>query len=301
MNTNFYIIEDDKVVQNILKKIILKNNLGDIVGMADNGVDAIDDIKKLKPEIVLVDLLLPKIDGIRIVSAIKKFDTKVNFIMISQVTSKEMISKAYKEGIEFFINKPINVIEVISVIEKVKESINMSKVIQSFEKAIKGIKTFNDYTSSKSSKIPNHKDKIEKVLAQLGILGEAGKKDIIEIILWLLEHDGDTQKSLLKYKLSDLYNYLYDRYNNEYGISTNVSAIEQRVRRAINKGLKNIANLGIEDYGNEIFIKYSSTLFEFKEVRKQMNFARGKSNYGGKISVKKFIEGIMVIIKSENL
>ena len=67
MNTNFYIIEDDRVVQNILKKIILKNNLGDIIGICDNGIQAIEDIKRLKPDIVLVDLLLPKIDGIKII------------------------------------------------------------------------------------------------------------------------------------------------------------------------------------------------------------------------------------------
>ncbi len=300
MNTNFYIIEDDRVVQNILKKIILKNNLGDIIGICDNGIQAIEDIKRLKPDIVLVDLLLPKIDGIKIILAVKELNLKVNFIMISQVTSKEMISKAYKGGIEFFIHKPINVIEVISVIEKVKEKINMSRVIQSFENAIKGIETFNEYSSSRKNKGHGYKDKVEKVLAQLGILGEAGVNDIIEIILWLLEHGEDTKKSLLKYRLSDLYNYLYDRYNNEYSIPTNVSAIEQRVRRAINKALRNIANMGIEDYGNEIFIKYSSTLFDFREIRNQMNFAREKSNRGGKISVKKFIEGIIVVIKNEN-
>ena len=300
LNTNFYIIEDDRVVQNILKKIILKNNLGDIIGICDNGIQAIEDIKRLKPDIVLVDLLLPKIDGIKIILAVKELNLKVNFIMISQVTSKEMISKAYKGGIEFFIHKPINVIEVISVIEKVKEKINMSRVIQSFENAIKGIETFNEYSSSRKNKGHGYKDKVEKVLAQLGILGEAGVNDIIEIILWLLEHGEDTKKSLLKYRLSDLYNYLYDRYNNEYSIPTNISAIEQRVRRAINKALRNIANMGIEDYGNEIFIKYSSTLFDFREIRNQMNFAREKSNRGGKISVKKFIEGIIVVIKNEN-
>jgi len=299
LNTNFYIIEDDKVVQNILKRIILKNNLGDIVGTSDNGMQAVDEIKKLNPDIVLIDLLLPKIDGIKIVSAIVKSGCKVNFIMISQVTSKEMISKAYKEGIEFFINKPINVIEVISVVEKVKEKIEMHKVIRSFENAIKGIRNFNEYTLSKGNTSLGYKDRIENVLAQLGILGEAGINDIIEIILWLLEQDVDMEKNLRKYRLSDLFNYLSDRYNNEYDISTNIAAIEQRVRRAIGKALKNIANLGIEDYGNDLFIKYSSTLFDFKEVRKQMDFTRGKSNCHGKISVKKFIEGIIVAIKND--
>lgn len=299
MDTNFYIIEDDKVVQNILKKIILKNNLGDIVGISDNGEQAIEDIKKLNPDIVLVDLLLPKVDGIGIVAAVKELHSKINFIMISEVASKEMISKAYKVGIEFFINKPVNVIEVISVIEKVKEKNKMSKVIQSFEKAIKSMDVLKEYTLDKDIKKSSNKDKIENVLAQLGILGEAGNKDIVESILWLLEQDEGTGKSLPQYRLSDVYNYVNNKYNNEYGISSNVSAIEQRIRRSINRVLKNIANLGIEDYGNEIFIKYSSTLFDFKEVRKQMNYVRGKSNYGGKISVKKFIEGIIVSIKND--
>jgi len=299
LNVDFYIIEDDKVVQNILKRIIVKNNLGDIVGISDDGMQAIDEIKRLNPDIVLIDLLLPRVDGIKIVSAIREAGSKVNFIMISQVTSKEMIAKAYNEGIEFFINKPINVIEVISVIEKVKEKIRMTKVIQSFENAIKGIQSFNEYTSNKGSEKTGDKDKIEKVLSRLGILGEAGTNDIVEIILWLLEQDGDTEKSLRKYKLSGLFKYLSDRYNKTYGITANVAAIEQRVRRAITKALKNIANLGVEDYGNETFIKYSSSLFDFREVRKQMDFARAKSSVRGKISVKKFIEGIIVNIKND--
>lgn len=299
MNVDFYIIEDDKVVQNILKRIIVKNNLGDIVGICHNGMQAIDEIKRLSPDIVLIDLLLPKIDGIKIVSAIKETGCKANFIMISQVTSKEMISKAYREGIEFFINKPINVIEVISVIEKIKEKIRMTQVIQSFESAIKGIQSFNEYTSNKGMKKTGYKDKIEKVLARLGILGEAGTNDIIEIILWVLEDDGDMVTSLRKYRLSDLFKYLNDKYISEYDISTNVAAIEQRVRRAISKALKNIANLGVEDYSNETFTKYSSYLFDFREVRKQMDFARGKSSVRGKISVKKFIEGIIVTIKND--
>ncbi|WP_432663764.1 response regulator [Wukongibacter baidiensis] len=299
MSADFYIIEDDKVVQNILKRIIVKNNLGDIVGISDDGMQAIDEIKRLNPDIVLIDLLLPRIDGIKIVSAIREAGCKVNFIMISQVTSKEMIAKAYKEGIEFFINKPINVIEVIAVIEKVKEKIRMAQVIQSFENAIKGIQSFNEYTSNKGKEKSGDKDKVEKVLARLGILGEAGTNDIVEIILWLLEQDGDTEKSLRKYRLSNLFKDLNDRYNKEYAISSNVAAIEQRVRRAITKALKNIANLGIEDYGNEMFIKYSSSLFDFREVRKQMDFARGKSSVRGKISVKKFIEGIIVNIKND--
>ena len=79
------------------------------------------------------------------------------------------------------------------------------------------------------------------------------------------------------------------------GLDQDAKAIEQRVRRATTKGLQNLANLGIEDYYNEIFQSYSSSLFDFKEVRHEMNFMQGKSQYRGKINVKKFIEGLLFI------
>ena len=133
MNTTFYIVEDDEVIQDALLKVINQNDLGVVIGTSDNGLTAVNDLKRLQPDIVLVDLLLPKTDGISIVSQMKSLGISSYFIMISQVTSSEMISKAYQEGIEFFINKPINLIEVIAIINKVKEKISMSQVIQSFE------------------------------------------------------------------------------------------------------------------------------------------------------------------------
>jgi len=157
----------------------------------------------------------------------------------------------------------------------------------------------SDIIISKEVKVYSERDKVERVLAQLGILGEAGKKDIVQIILWLKQQGSGSNKALLKYKLSEVYEYLNDKYIKEYSISSNANAIEQRVRRAVNKALKNITSLGIEDYANDVFIRYSSTLFDFKEVRREMDYIRGKSNYGGTINVKKFIEGISVIIRED--
>ncbi|HSQ89269.1 response regulator [Romboutsia sp.] len=299
MHQNFYIVDDDKAIQKMLKNIISKNNQGEIIGMSGNGLDAIKDIKRLNPDIVLVDLLLPGIDGVGVVSTLKEHGRKSAFIMISEVSSKKMISKAYEHGIEFYINKPINVIEVISVIERVKEKIRMSMVIDSFEKAMNNMNMFRNCVLSKEVKVDSERDNVERVLAQLGILGEAGKKDIVQIILWLKQQGYGSNKAFLKYKLSEVYEYLNDKYIKEYSISSNANAIEQRVRRAINKALKNIANLGIEDYSNDVFIRYSSTLFDFKEVRREMDYIRGKSNYGGTINVKKFIEGINVILRDD--
>ncbi|MFT9495964.1 response regulator [Anaerosolibacter sp.] len=302
MNPSFYIVDDDKGIRKVLKNIIDQYNLGDVIGEAEEGISAIDDIKSLRPKIVLVDLLLPGMDGIAIVSTLKDMDLNLdtNYIMISQVNSKEMVSKAYTQGVEFYINKPINVVEVVSIINKVKEKLKMQEVIHSFEKAIHGMSMLKEYTGSKEMNVPTEKDRIKRILSHLGILGEAGSNEIVEIVLILLEQKQDFRGKLLNQKISELFAMLVQRYRDNYEISINVATIEQRIRRAINKALKNIANLGIEDYGNDTFIKYGNTIFDFEEVRKQMDYIRGKSSYGGKISVRKFIEGIMMEMKSES-
>ncbi len=78
-------------------------------------------------------------------------------------------------------------------------------------------------------------------------------------------------------------------------LSDNPKAMEQRVRRAINKGLINIASVGIEDYMNENFIRYSNSLYDFENVKAEMDYIRGKRDSGGKISVKRFIENMLLV------
>jgi two-component system response regulator YcbB len=74
-------------------------------------------------------------------------------------------------------------------------------------------------------------------------------------------------------------------------------AIEQRVRRSIHSGLQNIATLGLEDFSNMKFEKYSNMIYDFKDVKAEMDFIRGKSEYHGKVSAKGFLEGVLNIIQ----
>ena len=91
------------------------------------------------------------------------------------------------------------------------------------------------------------------------------------------------------YQLAEVYTRLAGSVEKE------AKTIEQRVRRAITKALQNVASMGVEDYYNERFQTYSTALFDFKEVRQEMDYSNGKSCYRGKINVKKFIEGTLFI------
>ena len=97
---------------------------------------------------VLIDLLMPGKDGIEIVERLKASPFKGKIVMISQVEKKEMVAQAYAAGVEYYINKPVNRIEVIMVIKKVVERLEMER---SFEKLRDSIAALDQLGSLRSS------------------------------------------------------------------------------------------------------------------------------------------------------
>lgn len=294
MNYNFYLVDDDRSVLSILSKIIVSNNLGDVIGKSTEGEEAVSEIIRLKPDIVLVDLLLPKKDGISVVTEIKNHYPDIPCIMISEVYSKDMVSKAYNSGIELFINKPINVIEVLNVINRVDEKMKMKRVIDSFQTAFQNMQSLNpsNELASEGSKHPKL-EAARQILNHLGISSEAGTKDILYMIEFVFDQDNRAKQFGLDHKLSDLYDYVSIKYEKEKGEVVSEKAIEQRIRRTIGQALSNIAELGLRDYEHHVFEKYASILFDLREVRKEMDFIKHNSKTHGKISIKKFIMGLI--------
>ncbi len=220
---------------------------------------------------------MPERDGISLAKEFKDKNDKPSFIMISQVSSKSMISKAYMEGIDFFINKPINVIEVSTVIRNITEKINYRKTLNNIQNLI-----YRDSSSTNAVNIPaeNRIKKIQLILNRLGMSGEKGEKEILAIFNYLIVNS----RNMSDLNIKDLCKML----------SPNSRNMEQRIRRAVSKGLTNLAYLGIEDYMNDIFIMYSNSLFNFEDVKAQMDRIRGKNKFGGKINIKKFIDGLII-------
>ncbi len=274
-----FIVEDDKNIVKILEKIIIDKNLGDVIGKAYDGVSALKDIKVLKPDIVLVDLLMPGKDGISLIKEVKSIYSDIQFIMISQVSSKDMVAKAYQSGIEYYISKPINAIEVQAVIKKVIERLNMNKKLDQ----IQNIFT-SDLNTSRESQIDSVKG-IERVMERIGIIGEVGSQDIITLANYLI----DTNQSMADFTIKELCSRFSD----------NPKSMEQRIRRTATVGLINLANLGIEDYMNEIFTEYSNGLYSFEQIKIEMDYIRGKSDKRGKVNIKKFMDGMVYYGKRE--
>lgn len=276
----FYLIDDDQNILNILKLIIKNKKLGEICGTSLNPADALEDLKYMKPDIIIVDLLMPIMDGISFVKKAAPLYPDVAFIMLSQVAAKDMISSAYESGIEFFIQKPINSIEVENVIRSVSQKLTMQRTIGEMHNLFFRQMQQLSPQKEQGEKIKNsHIDKTQDILQKLGIIGEIGSKDIISIVDYMIMHRDTVADSTLAELCSQF--------------SDNPKSMEQRIRRTANSAMVNLANLGIEDYSNDTFIEYSNTLFNFEQVRREMDYIRGKSDKGGNVKIRNFLNALV--------
>ena len=281
-NTEFFIIEDDDAVAEVLRDIIEDYDLGKISGVSDGIGVRTDEIMALNPDVVLVDFRMPEKDGVQVVKELKAAGSTAKFIMISQVSSKPMIARAYEAGIDFFISKPINLIEVRTVIANINQQMKNERTIRNLKKMflaeMGGIEM--EEPAPKKQQEDRYEKRILYILSRLGMAGEKGSEDILRICTYL--HGNGM--SISKVKVSSLCERLSD----------SPKSMEQRVRRAIIVGMSNLAHMGVEDFMNETYTAYSGKLFAFEEIRAEMDMIRGKREYGGKASVKKFLDGLML-------
>lgn len=274
----FFLIDDDANVRNILKILIRDRKLGEICGSCSNAKEALEDLPASQADLVIVDLLMPEMDGITFVKNAKAQNSNLIFIMLSQVSSKDMISSAYESGIEFYIQKPINSIEVEAVLRRTAQHLDMKRRMAQVQSL------FADAISpqpaaSAASKEPSM-GKIQNALQKLGISGEIGSRDILMITKYMIQHQNPEEETTL----SDICGHFHE----------NPKSVEQRIRRAALAGLVNLAHLGLEDYSNEIFAEFSTTLYNFQQVRREMDYIRKKADKHGNVKVKNFLNALLL-------
>ena len=279
----YFIVDDDRASRVMLKQIIEDGGLGTVIGEASNGEDAIPLILMTQPEFVLIDLLMPKLDGIATVEQLIQSRFEGQFVMISQIVNKEMVGEAYMRGIDFFIHKPINRIEVENVLRKTTEQFRLKNSLLVIRQSLTNI----DLREQKNTKTTS-RDHIQSILSDMGIVGEIGSEDIIAIIETLLAHQ---HKIAPLPPLKELYEEISSvTKSNPDEILKESKAIEQRVRRTILAAMINLANLGVVDYTNSEFEYYAPRYFDFKEIRQLMKQIEDHGNRKAKVNIKKFIQ-----------
>lgn len=110
-NVNVVIVDDNPMILNTLDEVISSEAGLSVIGRADNGKDTIDMIKDTQPDVVLLDLVMPQMDGITVVENIKKKTSMLKnpaFIILSAVGGEQMTEEAFQAGANYFLMKPFD-------------------------------------------------------------------------------------------------------------------------------------------------------------------------------------------------
>lgn len=98
-------VDDSSFMRSLLKGIILKDGF-ELVGEAENGRDAVELYKKVRPDLVTMDIVMPDMDGIEAVKTIRGFDPEAKIIMVSAMGQQSMVIDSIQAGARDFIIKP---------------------------------------------------------------------------------------------------------------------------------------------------------------------------------------------------
>lgn len=288
MPLSFCIVDDDGSARRMLQYIIEDSGLGEVAGVAECGQDGVRLILSERPDIVLMDLLMPDQDGIETIHLLQAQGCKSKFVMISQIENGDMVGRAYRSGIEFFIRKPINRIEVEAVLHKLNERYAINRYLEEIKSSLEKLEGMQFGTPPLPAAKRTVREILQPILMNLGMIGESGSRDLITIMEVLSGREDMASLPPLK----EMYEMAAATYKESASdIAKESKAIEQRLRRTLSAGLTNLASIGLTDYGNPKFEYYAPLYFDFEDVRVKMKeMEQGKESVKVKVNIKKFLQ-----------
>ena len=113
------LISDDAAFMRMMIKDILTKNGYNVVGEAENGAKGVEKYVELKPDLVLMDITMPEMDGIQALKKIKEADASATVIMCSAMGQQAMVIESIQAGAKDFIVKPFQADRVLEAVKKV--------------------------------------------------------------------------------------------------------------------------------------------------------------------------------------
>ncbi|SFH97457.1 two-component system, response regulator YcbB [Selenomonas ruminantium] len=258
---NILLIDDDEAIRMMLQDIIEDYNLGEVVASLPSAAELTNSLLALHHvDILIIDMLMPGIDGIAAVSQIKK-DFAGKIIMLSQVESKDLVGKAYEQGVNYYITKPLNRNEIVSIIRNVSEHLRLESFAQNLQSSLASL---TPQAMAAPAPAPSPAQKGTAMLQELGIANAPGAQDLLDIINYLTRHPG------MNPSLKQLFTNVASERPATSDAAREAKAMEQRLRRTIYQAHVHLATLGAVDYTNPRFEEYAPIYFDYSDIRNTM-------------------------------
>ena len=113
------LIVDDAAFMRLTIRKIMEPEGHTIIGEAATGVEAVQQFAELRPDVVILDITMPDMNGIEALKRIKILDPKAKIVICSAMGQKSMVAKAVELGAEEFIVKPFENKDLVAAVKKV--------------------------------------------------------------------------------------------------------------------------------------------------------------------------------------
>lgn len=117
------IVDDNERIVNLLETILKEDDDVEVIGKADNGLDALSMIKEKNPDVVLLDLIMPKLDGLGVLEKVRhnsEFKKVPAFIVVTAIGQEGVTENAFNLGASYYIMKPFDNNIILSRIKQIK-------------------------------------------------------------------------------------------------------------------------------------------------------------------------------------
>lgn len=116
------VVDDAMFMRTMIKNLLKSSPDFEVIGEAENGIEAIQKYKELQPDIVTLDITMPEMDGLEALKEIIGIDANAKVVICSAMGQQGMVLDAIKSGAKDFIVKPFQADRVIEALTKVAAS-----------------------------------------------------------------------------------------------------------------------------------------------------------------------------------
>jgi DNA-binding NarL/FixJ family response regulator len=118
--TKVLIVDDHSVVVEGIKSTLIRREEFEVVGIASDGLAAVKQVKSLKPDIVIMDISMPNLNGVEAAYDIKEVDKNIRIVIFSMYSDKEYILSLFRAGISGYVLKEDTIEDLILALRSVK-------------------------------------------------------------------------------------------------------------------------------------------------------------------------------------
>lgn len=215
---NVVIVDDNERMVDLLEDIMSSDGEIEVIGTASNGLEAVSLIEEAEPDVVLLDIIMPKLDGLGVIEKIKKDKSLKkcpSFIVITAIGQERVTENAFELGADYYIMKPFDNNMVLSRVKQLKTDRKVKLIDNNVRQ--------NVYEDKESYMERNLESDVTNIIHEIGVPAHIKGYQYLRDAIMMSVNDGEMLNSITKL----LYPSIAKRHK------TTPSRVERAIRHAI--------------------------------------------------------------------